>query len=114
MLSFLFTRSVRDRATERGLVAVPSTDRHLHSRPLPRLGGVAILASFLATVFGGLLLLWIDGRFDGEFAWRGVLTIILPALLVFLLGVWPATLGRPHIEQRDVLEPAMPVTPVEV
>jgi UDP-GlcNAc:undecaprenyl-phosphate GlcNAc-1-phosphate transferase len=88
LLSFLFTRSVRDRAIERGWVAVPSTDRHLHSRPLPRLGGVAILASFLVTVFAGLLLVWFSGHLNVEFAWRGILTILLPALLVFLLGVY--------------------------
>jgi UDP-GlcNAc:undecaprenyl-phosphate GlcNAc-1-phosphate transferase len=88
LLSFLFTRSVRDKATQRGWVAVPSADRHLHSRPLPRLGGVAIFASFLATVLAGLLFIWTNGWFNVEFAWRGIVTILLPALLVFLLGVY--------------------------
>lgn len=88
LLSFLFTRSVRDRASKRGWVATPSADRHLHSHPLPRLGGVAILSAFLATVSAGLLLLWCYGQLGTEFAWLRVITILFPAMLVFLLGIY--------------------------
>ena len=52
LLSFALTRYVRDVATVRGWVAAPALDRHLHNRPLPRFGGVAIFLSFL------LLLRW--------------------------------------------------------
>ena len=49
LLSFVLTKYVRDLATARGWVAAPALERHLHSRPLPRFGGVAIFLSFLLT-----------------------------------------------------------------
>jgi MFS family permease len=41
------------------------------------------------------------------------LSIVAIFLLVFLLGLWPATLGRPHINERPAHEPSMAVVPVE-
>lgn len=88
LFSFVFTRYVRDVANRRGWVAVPSQERHLHSVPLPRLGGVAIFVSFslsmvAAAVMGSLL-----PQLHGAFPLRTVLTILVPGLLVFLLGVY--------------------------
>lgn len=87
-LSFVMTRFVRDFARARGWVAPPNQERHLHSVPLPRLGGVAIFVSFATCM--GLATFW---------AWRhpnvqptpflgAMKTILLPATLVFLLGVY--------------------------
>jgi UDP-GlcNAc:undecaprenyl-phosphate/decaprenyl-phosphate GlcNAc-1-phosphate transferase len=54
LFSFILTRYMRDWAIVRGWVAGPGLDRgmdrHLHSRPLPRLGGVAIFLTFLVTI----------------------------------------------------------------
>jgi len=87
-LSFVLTRSVRDRATARGWVAVPSQDRHLHSTPLPRLGGVAIFLSFALSM--GVAALWSmrNPSLRGPSFLTTMLTILGPATLIFLLGVY--------------------------
>lgn len=88
VLSFLFTKYVRDIATARGWVAAPAHDRHLHKTPLPRLGGVAIFLAFLVAVgIAGLVSLWRPG-FDLGFSWKTLGSILLPAFLIFLLGVY--------------------------
>jgi UDP-GlcNAc:undecaprenyl-phosphate/decaprenyl-phosphate GlcNAc-1-phosphate transferase len=86
--AFVLTRYVRDFATAHGLVAVPTEGRHLHSSPLPRLGGVAIFLSFSACM--GLAALWAmhSPRLHATFSPRTVLTILIPASLIFLLGVY--------------------------
>lgn len=86
--SFVLTRSVRDFATARGWVAAPSHERHLHSSPLPRLGGVAIFVSFASwTVLASV---WIarHPELHRHFSLKIVATILLPAALVFMLGVY--------------------------
>ena len=99
ILSFVLTRFVRDFARARGWVAAPSQERHLHSVPLPRLGGVAIFVSFATCM--GLAAVW---------AWRhpnlqatpflgAMKTILIPATLVFLLGVYDDLRGLgPYIK----------------
>jgi UDP-GlcNAc:undecaprenyl-phosphate GlcNAc-1-phosphate transferase len=87
LLSFVLTRYVRDLATARGWVSSPALERHLHSRPLPRFGGVAIFLAFLLA-----FALALAGRhhFAGGvgFSLRTLLTILLPAFLIFGLGVY--------------------------
>src|SRR4029077_14127646 len=86
--AFALTRYVRDFATAHGWVAVPTQDRHLHSSPLPRLGGVAIFLSFSGCM--GLVALWAlySPRMHSTFSLRTLLTILVPASLIFLLGVY--------------------------
>lgn len=86
--SFALTRFVRDFATARGWVAVPTNERHLHSNPLPRLGGVAIFLSFAGCML--FCAVWGFRRPDlyHLFALRTMATILVPASLVFLLGVY--------------------------
>jgi UDP-GlcNAc:undecaprenyl-phosphate/decaprenyl-phosphate GlcNAc-1-phosphate transferase len=86
--AFVLTRYVRDFATAHGWVAVPSQERHLHSSPLPRLGGVAIFLSFTASVFGAAIWALCHPRLHTAFSFRTLLTIVVPATLVFLLGVY--------------------------
>ena len=60
----------------------------MHSSPLPRLGGVAI---FIAFTFCSLIAaLWIAGHpeLHRHFSLKAVATILGPAALVFLLGVY--------------------------
>jgi UDP-GlcNAc:undecaprenyl-phosphate GlcNAc-1-phosphate transferase len=86
--SFVLTRYVRDFATSHGWVAVPTQERHLHSSPLPRLGGVAIFLSFSSCM--GLAALWAqhNPRLYSAFPLKTLLTILVPASLIFLLGVY--------------------------
>ena len=88
LASFVLTWYIRDLAIVRGWVAGPGLDRHLHKRPLPRLGGVAI---FLAFLFGsgiaGLVSCW-HPRLSFGFSSKSLLTILVPGSLIFLLGLY--------------------------
>jgi UDP-GlcNAc:undecaprenyl-phosphate/decaprenyl-phosphate GlcNAc-1-phosphate transferase len=86
--AFVLTRSVRDFANKRGWVAGPSQERHLHSNPLPRLGGVAIFLSFSGCM--GLAAFWslYNPRLHSAFSLSNLATILIPAALVFFLGVY--------------------------
>lgn len=87
LLSFVLTRYVRDFATARGWVSGPGLERHLHKRPLPRLGGVAIFLAFLFSLGIAGLVGWWHPRFSFGSA-RAVLTILVPGSLIFLLGLY--------------------------
>ena len=86
--SFVLTRSVRDFATRHGWLATPSHDRHLHRTPLPRLGGVAIFISFSLSLLLAAALASYIPLLGSVFSFRTVLTILAPATVVFLLGVY--------------------------
>ena len=86
--AILLTRFVRDFAHARGWVAVPTHERHLHSTPLPRLGGVAIFLS--TSLCMGMIAIW-GLRHPQSLApafLSTLVTIAVPASLVFLLGVY--------------------------
>ena len=86
--AFVLTRYVRDFALARGWVAAPSQDRHMHSSPLPRLGGVAIFLSFCCCV--AITALWGKSHRSPHYLefLKTIATIFVPASLVFLLGVY--------------------------
>lgn len=82
----IFTRLVRDFSISRGWVSQPSSDRHVHMRPMPRLGGVGIYLSLWFTVLLGY---WLPGHFGmHEFpSSHIVLKILGPATIVFVVGL---------------------------
>ena len=86
--AFVLTRYVRDFASVRGWVAVPTQERHLHASPLPRLGGVAIFLSFSTCMVFAVVWALSHPRMHATFSIRTMLTILAPASLVFLLGVY--------------------------
>ncbi len=88
LFSFILTRYVRDLATVHGWVAIPSQERHLHSTALPRLGGVAIFASFLLSMLVADLSLAYLPSLHSPFPLRTLLTILVPASVIFLLRVY--------------------------
>lgn len=88
LLSFILTRHVRALATARGWVAAPANDRHLHSTPLPRLGGVAIFFAFLISFGLALAVAYLRPRAGFAPSGNTLVTILVPAVLVFLLGVY--------------------------
>ncbi len=92
-LSFVLTRSVRDFARARGWLAAPTHDRHLHATPLPRLGGVAIFLSFATCM--GLAAAWASRypNLHSATLFGTMKTILVPAALVFLLGVYDDVRG---------------------
>jgi UDP-GlcNAc:undecaprenyl-phosphate/decaprenyl-phosphate GlcNAc-1-phosphate transferase len=88
LTSFVLTRYVRNIAMARGWVAGPGLERHLHNRPLPRLGGVAIFLAFLISIgIAGLLSAWLP-RLTFGFSSKALFTILLPGLLIFALGLY--------------------------
>ena len=88
LLSLVLTRYVRNFATARGWVSPPVADRHLHSTPLPRLGGVAIFFAFAFSLGIGVLASWRYPSLQFRLSSNTLVTILLPATLIFLLGVY--------------------------
>jgi UDP-GlcNAc:undecaprenyl-phosphate GlcNAc-1-phosphate transferase len=86
--SFVLTRYIRDLATAHGWVAGPGLERHLHKRPLPRLGGVAIFLAFLFSTGIAGLVSWWNPRLSFGFSPKAVLAILVPGFLIFLLGLY--------------------------
>ena len=88
MTAFVLTRSVRDFAIGRAWVTVPTQERHMHSSPLPRLGGVAIFLSFcVCMAIGAVWAVRHPQPHSSQFL-RTMARILVPAGLVFLLGVY--------------------------
>jgi len=88
LLSFALTKYVRDVATVRGWVAAPVLARHLHSRPLPRFGGVAIFFSFVLTFGLASGAGWHHFALGFGLSGKTLLTLLLPGCLIFGLGVY--------------------------
>ena len=88
LFSFVLTRYVRDLATVRGWVSVPGSDRHLHVRPLPRLGGVAIFLAFLLSIAVAFSLSRFYPSLGLGLSYRTLWSTLLPGCLVFFLGVY--------------------------
>lgn len=85
--ALLVTPLVRRKATEWGAVAVPDDGRHIHARPTPRLGGVAIYIAFAAA----LLCVPFLGNMVSEIFRANLpnlLTLLVPATLIFLFGIY--------------------------
>jgi UDP-GlcNAc:undecaprenyl-phosphate GlcNAc-1-phosphate transferase len=93
LFAFILTRSVRDFASARGWVAAPTQERHLHSAPLPRLGGVAIYLSALLSIGISAAVLLHNPRLHSSFSMKTLATILVPATVVFLLGVYDDVRG---------------------
>ena len=51
-VSLLLTRLIRDLANRRGWVDKPAGGRNLHTKPVPRLGGVAVVLAFALPLVG--------------------------------------------------------------
>jgi UDP-GlcNAc:undecaprenyl-phosphate/decaprenyl-phosphate GlcNAc-1-phosphate transferase len=93
LLSFILTRKVRNSAIAHGWLARPSSDRHVHGAPLPRLGGVAIFFSFLLTVALGQGVSWLYPRAGLDFPIHNLLSLLVPGTLIFLLGIYDDVRG---------------------
>ena len=88
LLSFVGTWVVREIAKEHGWLASPALDRHLHSIPLPRLGGVAIFTAFLLSFGMELLAVGHHSGLNLSVSVRSLARILVPGCLIFFLGVY--------------------------
>jgi UDP-GlcNAc:undecaprenyl-phosphate/decaprenyl-phosphate GlcNAc-1-phosphate transferase len=87
VLSLLFTRWVRDWAVDRGYVTAPELERHVHKHPVPRLGGLAICASFMIAVGVSFLSFHLIGL-PRALPLKATFGLLGPAFIVFLLGLY--------------------------
>ena len=87
-LSFILTLYVRNAATARGWVSAPSSERHLHRAPLPRLGGVAIFLAFLLSLGAAVAIASLRPDLYFGLSTRVLTTILVPGFLIFLLGLY--------------------------
>jgi UDP-GlcNAc:undecaprenyl-phosphate/decaprenyl-phosphate GlcNAc-1-phosphate transferase len=87
LTSFLFTRGIRNLANARGWVYAPASSRHIHTDLIPRLGGVAIFATFAVVTVTLIAIPSLPG-IEAALPRRTVLGILGPAALVFLLGLY--------------------------
>src|SRR6202050_1896169 len=81
----LLTYWVRHTAVAYGLKATPVYGRHLHTKPLPRLGGIAICATFMAAAAAYIP---ISRLLNVGVSIKSYLGILLPVLLIFLMGAY--------------------------
>lgn len=86
-LALLLTKRVRDFAVARGIVAPPELGRHIHTRPLPRLGGIAVYLSVLMVLFLAVTVSRATG-IAHPFSIPGLLGLLGPATIIFLLGLY--------------------------
>ena len=86
ILSTMLTRCVRDTAIARGWMAAPSS-HHIHRRPVPRLGGIALYLSFV-TIAGVMIAASTIGGIELGIEPRTAICILIPGTLVFLLGLY--------------------------
>jgi UDP-GlcNAc:undecaprenyl-phosphate GlcNAc-1-phosphate transferase len=87
ILSLALTPFIRNLCFRFGLVDLPDANRKLHSRPIPRVGGIAVALSFLISV----ILLTTTGLTGGWLILRSSPLIwkLAPAVvLVFAIGLW--------------------------
>jgi UDP-GlcNAc:undecaprenyl-phosphate/decaprenyl-phosphate GlcNAc-1-phosphate transferase len=85
--SVILTGLVRDQAIRRGWFDTPDQGRHLHLRPVPRIGGVALFLTFIC-VTGIALAVYKLLDLGPTLSRPPVRGILLPALLVFLMGLY--------------------------
>jgi len=87
LTAMLITPVVRRKASEWGAIAKPDNGRHIHPRPTPRLGGVAIYIAFTTT----LLCVPFLGNLVSESFRANLLKLVAllaPATFIFLFGVY--------------------------
>lgn len=85
VISALLTFWVRNTAIARGLKATPVYGRHTHTKPVPRLGGVAICLTFLLAAAAYIPL---SPLLHVEFPMRNYFGIVIPVMLIFAMGVY--------------------------
>lgn len=86
-LSMAGTWYVRNLANARGWIHEPKLDRHVHTMPVPRLGGVAIYVSFMSVAILGMVVPGLLGRATPLHT-KGMAGLLGPALIIFLLGLY--------------------------
>ena len=85
IVSFLATPLAKNLAFKIGAVDVPKDNRRMHKKPIPRLGGLAIVIAFLLCVF---LFVKLEKQMQG---------ILLGAIIILVVGVLDDCLALPAL-----------------
>ncbi len=85
LISSVLTHYVRNAALKRGWTFISIRRRDVHTTPIPRLGGVAICATFLMVAIGYFAFKWILGVPAG--LGPHTFAVLVPACLMFILGL---------------------------
>jgi len=85
IVSAVLARQVRDIANARGWANVPESARHLHRKPVPRVGGIAVLGS-VVLVIGVAAIVRSIMHFD-SLPFSTLLGLLGPTLIIFGLGL---------------------------
>ena len=83
ILSFFFTPLMRKICLKFGFLDLPGK-RKIHTQPIPRLGGIAVIAAFLITL---LFVFIIDASFKKVF-YPKIIGLGIATLLIILAGLW--------------------------
>ena len=83
VVSFLMTPVVKTLAYKVGAIDVPKDARRMHTKPVPRLGGLAIFIGFMVSA---LLFVPITGEMK---------SILLGAVVIVILGVIDDSMALP-------------------
>ncbi|MFZ0687108.1 MAG: MraY family glycosyltransferase [Terriglobales bacterium] len=86
VVSAVMARLVRDIANARGWAAAPNSSRHMHLKPVPRLGGIAILGSVVLVVSAVAIASGLF-HFSDSFPSATFLGLLGPTLVIFGLGL---------------------------
>jgi len=89
-ISAVMTPLVRDFAIRRGWTAKPRRDRDVHEKPIPRLGGLAIVVAFMVPLVGLLLVdSGVGHYFRGDPVWvKYIIGLFSGAAIITALGVY--------------------------
>src|SRR3954470_12622448 len=91
-LGAISTWTIRHFSISRGFVDGPSSERHVHKRPIPRLGGIAIYLTFVAMVAILAVAEKIYGL-DLGFSVKSAVLILVPGTAMFLVGLFDDLYG---------------------
>jgi UDP-GlcNAc:undecaprenyl-phosphate/decaprenyl-phosphate GlcNAc-1-phosphate transferase len=85
-ISVLLTWAVRNVANHLNLAFAPVSSRHVHTRPIPRLGGVAVFFTFALVV----AIFYVAGKlgFNQPPVSEKLIKVVLASLPIFAAGIW--------------------------
>ena len=87
LISLLLTPFVRDFALKRNWVDQPDQKRKLHTLPIPRLGGIAIVVAYLSALGLSLIAPYGTLPFDLSYAMESGIRLLPAATTIFLVGL---------------------------
>ena len=87
LAALLLTPLVRNLSVRWGVIDRPDGARKIHAKPIPRMGGVAVVTAYTLALAFILLAPYRNLEIDIPRAIRGATALIPPALLIFLTGL---------------------------